>query len=731
VSTPANQLPTTPGLLEQNIGSAMASQPQTTSAAPKPMTFVGGSEDEKAGVSGKSSGTGDFTVDMTPYNEAISKLFGPGVTQQEVTDYVRQLPTAQGNQILEALDETTTQIAQPESTLDKIMQGLALTASIGAITAGAGGFIGSAAGLGLGATAGSIGGGAVGGAAQSILTTGGEDIGKDTLIGAAGGAAGAAAAPAAGAISETTGLPLGVSDVVAGAGLGAVKGEITGAGAEEGALGGGISGGVQASGLKQDITDATGSPMLGNVTSGLVSGELTSLAQSQLTSPSPAPGSGGTGGGSFSSGGGGQLDPDNPFGTAPAKATVNMSTPANQLPASVSNPTAAIPTAAAPAIGSTPTAAAPSSFGSDVVTGLESTLGGTSLGSAVGAAIPYAAVAGIGMAQANAGEAQAATLSGQQQALAAPSIGASNQLLQQYQSGTLNPTDAAVVNTGIAQGQSTIASASGLSAIAQTAFADYNSGTLKPGDQAALDAQVASQKQQVAQQLASAGITDSTILAAQYQNIDNQALITKQTILNGYFDTGDSAYNSWLSATTQGQAAITAAQTYASNSLQTYLTNSMQEANIGMGEVNTAIQTQMTTDAQYAAQVSTLMGTLATAYAKQIAGNASKSGTSSAGTTAANAAKAAAGGAGSSGSSSGSPAQPGDTSGGIDPTTGIPYDLESPSTGQLPPTATSPFDPNNTSFSLPSDSGDFNSVTDTMSPPVLNNSNLADLGSFP
>jgi hypothetical protein len=284
------------------------------------------------------------------------------------------------------------------------------------------------------------------------------------------------------------------------------------------------------------------------------------------------------------------------------------------------------PTSTAPTLNA-PAATAPSSFGSDVLSGLESTLGGTTLGGALGSALPYAGVAAIGMEQAKAGQAQDAASANTQKALAAPALGASNTLLNQYQTNTLNPTDKAVVDTGIAQGQDTIASAAGLSAIAQTAFANYNSGTLRPGDQAALDQQVASQKQQVAQQLASAGITDSTILAAQNQNIDNQALIQKNTILNSYFDTGNAAYNSYLTATQEGKAAITAAQTFASNSLQTYLTNSMAEANIGIGEVNTAIQTQMTTDAQYAAQVSTLLGTLATAYAKQIAGKAA-SGTS-------------------------------------------------------------------------------------------------------
>jgi hypothetical protein len=285
---------------------------------------------------------------------------------------------------------------------------------------------------------------------------------------------------------------------------------------------------------------------------------------------------------------------------------------------------------------------------SGVESGLSSSLGGTagsslanSLGNAVGTAVPYAGVAAIGMEQASAGEAKDAQYSAQEQALGQPSINESNTLLGNYNSGTLTPAQQNVVNTDVSQGNQIIQSAQGLSQIAQTAFANYNSGTLNAADQLTLNNTVAAQKQQVAQQLASAGITDSTILAAQYQQIDNNAIITKQNMLNNYFNTGSTAYNQWLTSTTQGQQTIQNGMEYASTSLQTDLTNSMQEANIGIGEVNTAIQTQMSTDANYAAQVSTLLGTLATAYAKQVAGQKSTSGTT-AGTAAGTAAGAAA-----------------------------------------------------------------------------------------
>ena len=203
-----------------------------------------------------------------------------------------------------------------------------------------------------------------------------------------------------------------------------------------------------------------------------------------------------------------------------------------------------------------------------------------------------------------------AKYSQQLQALAQPSLGEETTLQNQYNSGKLNSTDQAVVNTGIAQGQSLIASAGGLSSIAQTLFQDYNTSTLKPADQTQLTQTVQAQKSAVAQQLASAGITDSTILAGQYQQIDNQALVTKQTILDGYYNVGNQAYTTWLTATEAGQQEITNAQTFASTQLQSYLTQSMNEAGIGIAASTTAIQTQMQTDAQYAAQVSQLYGTL-------------------------------------------------------------------------------------------------------------------------
>lgn len=259
------------------------------------------------------------------------------------------------------------------------------------------------------------------------------------------------------------------------------------------------------------------------------------------------------------------------------------------------------------------------SFGSNLVSGLESTFGQTSLGGIVGSMAPYLAIGGIGQAQAAKGQSNDNAYTQHLLSLAQPSLDEASTLQKDYNTGTLNKADQAVVNTGVEQGQSLIASAGGLSSIAHTLFSDYNTSTLKKADQLQLDQTVKAQKSQVAQQLASAGIADSTILAAQNQQIDDQALMTKQSILNGYYNVGNSAYTTWLTATEAGQQTIQDANKFASSQLQKYLETSMNEAAIGIAGATTAIQTQMQTDQEYAAQVSQLYGQLANAYAKQAA----------------------------------------------------------------------------------------------------------------
>lgn len=581
-----------------------------------------------------------------PGSTAFWNSVAPGMTQDQIAQALRKMPADQASKLETESLQYAQNVDNPDPWYDSVLQKLALGTSVAAVTAGLATWAAPAISAAAGGAAGTVGGGAAGtiasgvvtgaadsaiaGAVGDVLTEGGKNIGTSALHGAEVGAVTGGISSAIGAsgasqsISNSTGLP---SNYVS-AGLNTV-GKL----AASEALGG------SSSPSKAPITQKTNSePIAGRSTS--------AIPGSTLTSP--------TGQSATSTGSGSKFEASSELSPGVAPLAVAGATMAGTgLASTIAQPTALAPgvTSADPNQGS----AGSGSFLGDMLTGAESTLGGGSLGQSLGTLLPYAGVAAIGEAQAKAGQAQDAKASQQQQALAQPAIGESNALLGQYQSGTLNKADQAVVDTGVKQGQSTIASANGLSAIAQTAFANYNSGKLNAGDQAALDATVASQKQQVAQQLASAGITDSTILAAQNQQIDNQALISKQNTLNSYFNTGNAAYNSWLTATTEGQQTITQAQTYASTSLNNYLSASMAEAGIGIGEVNTAIQTQMTTDANYANQVSTLLGTLATAYAKQIAGQKA-SGGSSAGNAVGNAAGTAvrsALGGGSSGGGSG------------------------------------------------------------------------------
>lgn len=240
--------------------------------------------------------------------------------------------------------------------------------------------------------------------------------------------------------------------------------------------------------------------------------------------------------------------------------------------------------------------------------------------STLAALAPTAAVGAIGLSQAKSAQAQNQALAAQLAALGGPYTAAGQQLLAKWQSGQITPAQQNVVDTENAQGQTLIDSAAPLSAIAQQAYQNYQSGTLPPADEQRLSDQVAAQKQQVAQQLASAGITDSTILAGQYAQIDNQATQTRQQLLDARFATGNTAYDQWLSSTTQGQALKADAAKFASTSLDQMLQQSLGLGSEGMQPIEESIQLQIQSNAALSQQVNTLMGNLAAAYAYQTTG---------------------------------------------------------------------------------------------------------------
>jgi hypothetical protein len=188
--------------------------------------------------------------------------------------------------------QETTQILQPESSIDKFWQQLALASSVGALTAGAGGMLAAPATAALGTTAGGIaagaGAGAVGGLAQGVLTSG-QINPQDIGMGALGGGIAAGVQPLTNGLGDAiyNADPGMISNAGADAlSSGLVKGGIgAGLGAlsngSNGALVGGLGGAT--AGSIGSLTDSSG---LGKL-SGTIAG---GLANKYLTTPaSPGP----------------------------------------------------------------------------------------------------------------------------------------------------------------------------------------------------------------------------------------------------------------------------------------------------------------------------------------------------------------------------------------------------------------------------------------------------------
>lgn len=168
-----------------------------------------------------------------------AKIF-PGATPDQITQYMRSLPTAQAQKIQSAAMQVQNASTYAPSVFDKVMQGAALASSMLALGAVGGAVIAPAVAGAVGGTAGTIAGGAAGGAATgaggAALT--GKPIGKGALMGGITGGIGAAAAPAANALGSTTGMGSTAANAVVKGGIGALGGELSG----QGALAGGLSG---------------------------------------------------------------------------------------------------------------------------------------------------------------------------------------------------------------------------------------------------------------------------------------------------------------------------------------------------------------------------------------------------------------------------------------------------------------------------------------------------------
>lgn len=233
---------------------------------------------------------------------------------------------------------------------------------------------------------------------------------------------------------------------------------------------------------------------------------------------------------------------------------------------------------------------------------------------------PYAAVAGIGMNQAKNAQEDAAKSAGELKALGQPYTDAGKQLLGQFQGGQLRPEQQQFVSLSNQFGDQLSEAATPLGKIAQQAFADYNSGKLGAADELKLQNQIAAQKQQVRQMMATSGITDSSVLAGQDQQIDNQAMIARQDVLDKRFATGNQAYDQWLRTTAEGQQLKLQGQQFASQSFEQMLNDALGLGAEGMQPAMEAIQLKMQSDADLSQTVSELLGNLASAYSYAMSG---------------------------------------------------------------------------------------------------------------
>ena len=259
-------------------------------------------------------------------------------------------------------------------------------------------------------------------------------------------------------------------------------------------------------------------------------------------------------------------------------------------------------------------------------TGAAASSGLTSLGvpSSLAGALPYLAAGGIGLYQANQAAGQTQQQVNQLEQLGKPLTAESNQLLTAANAGQLNPAQQNVVNTLQQQGQTLLDSAAPLASIANTAFANYQAGQLLPGQQQQIDAWTASAKQQLAQTLSDAGVSDSSVLASQNAAIDSQAQQLKANLMAQNLQVGDQQYAQWLTSTQAGQALQAQGAQYAATAIDTMLQQALQFGQVGMQPVEQAIQAAITQDAALSNNIGNLMKSLAGAYGLANAPNAAQ-----------------------------------------------------------------------------------------------------------
>jgi hypothetical protein len=431
--------------------------------------------------------------------------------------------------------------------------------------------------------AGAVAGGAVTGAAAGGLTAAGS--GEPVLKGAVlGGVGGALAGGAAGDISAQTGIPQSVVSTGIRTGIGAATGGTTGA--EAGLISGGVSAGLQEAGVPQGLSGPTGS-------------FLGSAASSALSSPT----------------GGNVVASTNPtLGIDPATSGVVGATSALGMTG-----TMGMPQMTGTGGSTSPTGVASPATSPSTDLGLESELGtlfgSPTAGSAMSGLGTYGALAGLGIYGANQANASTASTVAPAYAMGQPLVNAGNQLLGEGMAGQLTPLQQQQLTTSQQQGQTLINAATPVGQIAQQYMKQFQSGNLLPADQAALDQSVTASKAQLAQALGPN--VDSTTMATYSAQIDQQALITKQTMLNSYLATGNQEFDQWATTTEAGQATIAAGQAAAVANIDQTFNEAFQASATGQSPIMQAIQDTLQSNAQIANALQQYMGNLTKGYALQ------------------------------------------------------------------------------------------------------------------
>lgn len=239
--------------------------------------------------SAQAAGTVTDPKAQAGYQQAFNTMFQPllskGYTQQQIVQYMQTLPGDQSAKLQEQLSTATNKILNPDSTLSKVMQGLALTGSIvgvglagvaaaPAIAAGIGATGAVAGGAGLAGTVGTglgaIGASAIAGAGVGSIDAAlqGQNIGKGALLGGLGGGLASAAAPVASGLASSTGLSQPIANSLVKGGISAATSAASGGNAATGFLGG------AASGLASGLNTGLGGNALTGIAAGFGANQL-------------------------------------------------------------------------------------------------------------------------------------------------------------------------------------------------------------------------------------------------------------------------------------------------------------------------------------------------------------------------------------------------------------------------------------------------------------------------